>query len=86
MPTISQFFGISIRMYYDDHAPPHFHAYYGMNAGIIDIETLRLREDTLARRARALVLEWAAEYRDELLADWLLVEAHQPLNNIDPLE
>jgi hypothetical protein len=29
MPTISRFFGIAIRMYYDDHDPPHFHAYYG---------------------------------------------------------
>ena len=29
MPEISHFFGISIRMYYDDHNPPHFHAIYG---------------------------------------------------------
>jgi hypothetical protein len=26
MPTISQFYGITIRMYFDDHPPPHFHA------------------------------------------------------------
>jgi len=29
MPELSRFFGISIRMYYDDHNPPHFHAIYG---------------------------------------------------------
>ena len=29
MPEISRFFGIVIAMYYDDHAPPHFHAVYG---------------------------------------------------------
>jgi hypothetical protein len=29
MPTISEFFGIVIRMYWDDHPPPHFHALYG---------------------------------------------------------
>ena len=28
MPTISMFFGILIRMYYDEHNPPHFHASY----------------------------------------------------------
>src|SRR5438477_8433566 len=39
-----------------------------------------------ARRARALVLEWAAEHRTELLEDWRLAENHQPLNDIDPLE
>lgn len=29
MPEISRFFGIVIRMYWPDHAPPHFHAKYG---------------------------------------------------------
>lgn len=28
MPRISQFYGITIAMYYDDHSPPHFHALY----------------------------------------------------------
>jgi hypothetical protein len=26
MPRISEFFGIVIRMFYNDHWPPHFHA------------------------------------------------------------
>jgi len=86
MPTISQFFGIAVRMYYDDHGLPHFHAYYGEHAAKIDIETLRVREGKLPRRALALVLEWAAAHRDELLEDWHLAEAHRPLNRIDPLE
>ena len=29
MPKISEFYGIAIYMFYSDHAPPHFHAYYG---------------------------------------------------------
>ena len=29
MPTISTFYGILIRMFFNDHAPPHFHARYG---------------------------------------------------------
>lgn len=29
MPEISRFYGIIIRMYYEDHNPPHFHAVYG---------------------------------------------------------
>jgi hypothetical protein len=28
MPQISQFYGIIITMYYNDHVPPHFHARY----------------------------------------------------------
>jgi len=28
MPIIASFFGIYVRMYFDDHAPPHFHVEY----------------------------------------------------------
>ncbi len=86
MPTISQFFGITIRIYYDDHPPPHFHAYYGSNAAKIEVETLRVTEGSLPRRALGLVIEWAGDHRDELLEDWRLAEAHNPLNPIAPLE
>lgn len=40
MPTISEFFGIQIRMYYDDHYPAHFHAYYGKYEAMIGIHEL----------------------------------------------
>jgi hypothetical protein len=29
MPEVCRFFGIVIRMYFDEHNPPHFHAIYG---------------------------------------------------------
>jgi len=28
MPEISRFFGVVIKMFYNDHQPPHFHAEY----------------------------------------------------------
>lgn len=86
MPTISQFFGIIIRMYYDDHNPPHFHAYYGDDEAIISIETLVILDGSLPKRAKALVLEWADGHRDELLENWRLGEIHSPLLTIAPLE
>lgn len=86
MPTISQFFGISIRMYYDDHGPPHFHAYYQAYAAIVEIGTLQLISGHLPRRAMAMVLEWAAVHREALLEDWRLAEAHEALRPIEPLE
>lgn len=86
MPTISEFLGILIRMYYDDHNPPHFHAYYGEFEAIISIETLEILDGSLPRRVKALVIEWAVEHRKELMDDWLLAEQHQPLNKIEPLE
>jgi hypothetical protein len=86
MPTISVFFGIVIRMYFDDHGPPHFHAYYGEYAAIVDIATLEVREGRLPRRAMALVREWAEAHRDELSENWDRAELHQSLNKIEPLE
>jgi hypothetical protein len=41
MPTISIFYGILIQMFWNAHAPPHFHARYGEYNGIIDINTLK---------------------------------------------
>ena len=37
MPEISLFFGIRVTMYYDDHNPPHFHADYNGQKGLVDI-------------------------------------------------
>jgi hypothetical protein len=85
MPTISVFFGIVIRMYYEDHGAPHFHAYYGGEEAAIAIETLDVLSGRLARRALALVLEWALEHRPELRENWELARRHEPLEPIAPL-
>ena len=58
MPTLSIFFGIVIRMYYDDHPPPHFHAIYGEHEAKIGIETMEIIEGKLPRRALGLILDW----------------------------
>jgi hypothetical protein len=86
VPTLSQFFGITVRMYYDDHGCPHFHAYYGDDNATIAIETLDILEGRLPRRALGLLLEWAVEHREELRANWIAAEEHQPLRAIAPLE
>lgn len=86
VPTVCIFFGIIIRMYYDDHGPPHFHAYYGEFAAKIDIATLEVQVGQLPKRALALVTEWAAQHRDELMDNWKRCEAHKKLNKIKPLE
>ncbi len=86
MPTISQFFGIVIQMFWREHAPPHFHAMYGDAEVLIDIRTLEVLKGTLLKRAQALVLEWAAQHRSELMEDWNLCQSKQLPNRIPPLE
>ncbi len=79
------FYGIVIQMFWREHGPPHFHALYGEHEAIIDIRELRVMRGSLPRRAMALVLEWAAEHRDELMEDWNLCSRLRPPKPIEPL-
>ena len=73
-------------MFWDDHVPPHFHAMYAEYEVLINITTLEVIKGTMPRRALSLVLEWASEYRAELLEDWTLYNQHQVPEKIPPLE
>ncbi|MCP4612728.1 MAG: DUF4160 domain-containing protein, partial [Planctomycetes bacterium] len=42
MPRISEFFGIIIRMFYNDHSPAHFHAQYGEHEALYKIDTIEV--------------------------------------------
>jgi hypothetical protein len=70
MPEIARFYGIIIKMFYNDHLPPHFHAVYGEYNGIFDIVTLEKLEGDLPARASELINEWANINKDELLRMW----------------
>ncbi len=89
MPTISLFFNIKILMFWNDHAPPHFHAALVGHDDhtIIDIRSLEVLDGGyLKRRALGLVLDWAELHREELLVNWELAREGKPLNAIAPLE
>jgi len=85
MPEISRFFGIVVFVYFKEHDPPHFHAAYGGQVAAFSIQDLSLMEGSLPRRVISMVLEWAFEHRQELLADWELAMARRPLRKIPPL-
>jgi hypothetical protein len=86
MPEISRFFGIVIQMYYNDHAPPHFHVRYGGHKALIAVDSLAVLKGQLPPRALGLVIEWAAMHRHELIEDWNLARAETELRFIAPLE
>jgi hypothetical protein len=86
VPELSRFFGIIIRMYFNDHQPAHFHAAYGDHEALIAIETLAIHRGSLPRRALALVLEWAALHRDELRVAWTLAQGGRLPPAIEPLD
>ncbi len=86
MPSICHFYGIAIYLYYNDHAPPHFHAIYGEHDAAITIETFEVIEGYLPNRALALVIEWARIRQAELRRDWQLARGRVPLEPIAPLD
>ena len=86
MPSISEFFGISIYVYYNDHAPPRFHALYAEFEALFRIDNLEILAGELPVRARTLVAEWANLRRPELIEDWELAREGSPLKDIQPLE
>src|SRR5436305_11562805 len=63
MPRISQFFGILIYMYYNNHMPPHFHAKWAEYEAIVLICTSSIRSSVytgnLPKSQLDLVLKWA---------------------------
>ena len=72
MPMISSFYGIIIKMYFQqsEHNPPHIHAIYGEYVGCIDIQTGSVIEGDLPNRALSLVNEWLKINRKSLLQIW----------------
>jgi hypothetical protein len=86
VPEISRFFGLVIKMFYNDHLPAHFHAEYGEHEALIEIDTLAVYRGDLPRRALALVLEWAAVHRAELKRDWDLARIGRSPERIAPLD
>ncbi|MDE3046030.1 MAG: DUF4160 domain-containing protein [Verrucomicrobiota bacterium] len=85
MPEISRFLGIVIKMFFDDHNPPHFHAAYGDFAAAIDIASLKILEGELPPRIKGLVVEWASLHQKDLLTNWDSLRKTQRYKKIDPL-
>jgi hypothetical protein len=73
-------------MYYNDHAPPHFHALYGSQELVVGIMPIVIMEGSSSPRTRSLVLEWAALHQQELLNNWDRCRNAQAPDAIAPLD
>lgn len=84
MPVLSRFYGIIIRMYFQqaEHNPPHIHALYGEDMAAVDIQTGEVLEGHLPPKALAMVREWSAIHKNDLLHMW----ETQEFKVLSPLE
>ena len=85
MPQISTFYGIIILMNFADHAPSHFHAWYGDYKVIVSIKDGIVKGE-MPGRALKMILEWLDLHREELLQNWENAQNGTPLKKIDPLK
>jgi hypothetical protein len=85
MPRISHFYGVDIYMYYNDHAPPHFHALHGEDEILIECDPPKIYTGSLPSKLLKKVLEWAALHPGELTDNWQRARTGQRLQQIPPL-
>lgn len=85
MPEISRFYGIIVRMFFDDHNPPHFHISYQNYEASINIENGTVKGE-MPRRALKLVFDWLDLHKDELIDNWKSIQETGEYNKIDPLK
>ncbi|MFH1098034.1 MAG: DUF4160 domain-containing protein [Candidatus Desantisbacteria bacterium] len=86
MPIISKFFGIVIRMFYDEHNPPHFHAEYQGKKAVFNLQGNIIKGDLSSRTATKLVREWIDIHINEIEEDWDLARESKEIKKIAPLD
>lgn len=84
MPEISRFYGIIVKMFYNEHNPPHIHMEYQDYKAVVTIRE-GIVEGKMPKIALKLIFEWMDLHKAELLANWESIEKKRPLSNIEPL-
>ena len=85
MPYVSMFFGIIVRMYHNDHNPPHFHAEYQGQRGLFNFDGIMIKGSIASNTAKKLIQEWALLHQDELRQNWLNATESEQIDRIEPL-
>jgi hypothetical protein len=86
MPTICRFYGITISIYFNDHAPPHFHARYGEFLAQVRIADGAVMSGRLPPRALRLVRAWNLRYKREIERSWVQLMRTGVAEAVPPLE
>ncbi len=86
MPEISRFYGVVIKMYFNEHNPPHFHAEYGEYEALIDINSMGIVSGKLPSRVLGMVVEWASMNQSQLKREWNKARNMESLGKISPLK
>lgn len=86
MPIIATFLGIIVRVYHDDHNPPHVHVQYGEYEAIVEINSGRLLSGRLPVRVKRLLNEWLRVRREDIMKAWESARQNRVPPRVRPLE
>lgn len=86
MPELSRFYGVIIKIQYEDHCPPHVHVWYGgRERARMRISDTSLMSGSLPRVHLAAVILWMDLHKTELSRAWeATLKGHRP-SKIAPL-
>jgi len=85
MPEISRFLGVVIKMFYHDHAPPHFHAEYQNFKATFSIRTGLMIDGKFPSKQSAYVTAWALMHEKELMQNWKALVKGKEASKVKPL-
>ena len=85
MPVVSMFFGIVVRMFYNDHHPMHFHAEYQGQRGKFDLSGRMIVGNIQSKTALRLIRKWAQLHEFDIRRNWQKMKAGKPFEIIEPL-
>lgn len=89
MPIVSQFYGIIIRIYFNDteqHYLEHIHVQYNEFDAVYSIKNSCVLEGKLPPKQHKLVVAWMEIHKDELCALWKVAQNEGDFFKIDPLK
>ncbi|MEM9886894.1 MAG: DUF4160 domain-containing protein [Bacteroidota bacterium] len=61
---------ILLRMYYEDHAPPHFHAINNETAGLFTINSGEIWRGNMNSKDQKIIRKWAQDRKNVLQETW----------------
>jgi len=79
MGRLVQIGNIIIRVYANDHLPPHFHIITPESEALVDIATLEILRGQLPRRTGQTAMAWAAQHRSKIAAEWNRINPRFPI-------
>ena len=70
MPTFFIVEDVKICLFFDDHNPPHFHAFIVEYEAVIEIYSLEFVKGDLPENKKRKILKWAELNKEELIEIW----------------